>query len=106
MIRRPPRSTLFPYTTLFRSVEIVARVEAHTARETATQRDFALRVEQGDLDPVDLGAVLADDREAGIRGLVEIASAPVPRELRIEHVAEPMQDHRAAHLPEDRAVDA
>jgi len=22
MIRRPPRSTLFPYTTLFRSVEI------------------------------------------------------------------------------------
>src|SRR3712207_7298948 len=24
MIRRPPRSTLFPYTTLFRSVEAVA----------------------------------------------------------------------------------
>src|SRR5258708_26983532 len=26
MIRRPPRSTLFPYTTLFRSVERVRRV--------------------------------------------------------------------------------
>src|SRR5690348_17533391 len=25
MIRRPPRSTLFPYTTLFRSGELVAR---------------------------------------------------------------------------------
>src|SRR2546422_3226119 len=25
MIRRPPRSTLFPYTTLFRSAEIVER---------------------------------------------------------------------------------
>src|SRR2546422_7381640 len=25
MIRRPPRSTLFPYTTLFRSVEVRAR---------------------------------------------------------------------------------
>src|SRR5256885_7450343 len=25
MIRRPPRSTLFPYTTLFRSLEAVAR---------------------------------------------------------------------------------
>src|SRR2546422_5236128 len=25
MIRRPPRSTLFPYTTLFRSVQHVAR---------------------------------------------------------------------------------
>src|SRR2546430_10326036 len=24
MIRRPPRSTLFPYTTLFRSVEVTA----------------------------------------------------------------------------------
>src|SRR3712207_9383231 len=26
MIRRPPRSTLFPYTTLFRSLEIAATV--------------------------------------------------------------------------------
>src|SRR2546422_1242730 len=26
MIRRPPRSTLFPYTTLFRSVELGRRV--------------------------------------------------------------------------------
>src|SRR3712207_7569682 len=26
MIRRPPRSTLFPYTTLFRSVEVVYAV--------------------------------------------------------------------------------
>src|SRR2546422_8543206 len=28
MIRRPPRSTLFPYTTLFRSMEEVARIQA------------------------------------------------------------------------------
>src|SRR2546430_10147312 len=28
MIRRPPRSTLFPYTTLFRSLETTCRVEA------------------------------------------------------------------------------
>src|SRR5260221_6818037 len=27
MIRRPPRSTLFPYTTLFRSVSLVDRLE-------------------------------------------------------------------------------
>src|SRR3989441_9444103 len=27
MIRRPPRSTLFPYTTLFRSLVIAARVD-------------------------------------------------------------------------------
>src|SRR2546426_7820099 len=27
MIRRPPRSTLFPYTTLFRSLALVVRLE-------------------------------------------------------------------------------
>src|SRR2546428_8591612 len=27
MIRRPPRSTLFPYTTLFRSLTVSARVD-------------------------------------------------------------------------------
>src|SRR5258708_11341154 len=31
MIRRPPRSTLFPYTTLFRSVRAAAR-STHLAR--------------------------------------------------------------------------
>src|SRR5947208_8182734 len=30
MIRRPPRSTLFPYTTLFRSVEAVTAAAGHT----------------------------------------------------------------------------
>src|SRR2546426_2130868 len=35
MIRRPPRSTLFPYTTLFRSLDILARAFARvgSARE-------------------------------------------------------------------------
>src|SRR5260370_6578472 len=39
MIRRPPRSTLFPYTTLFRSLEVVARrekVDGRRTRMTAT----------------------------------------------------------------------
>src|SRR5437867_10202411 len=29
VIRRPPRSTLFPYTTLFRSLDLSARVPEH-----------------------------------------------------------------------------
>src|SRR5207302_10782858 len=38
MIRRPPRSTLFPYTTLFRSVEAVAaRLAAQPDLHTALQ---------------------------------------------------------------------
>src|SRR2546426_12827847 len=32
MIRRPPRSTLFPYTTLFRSVEPGGAVDRHDGR--------------------------------------------------------------------------
>src|SRR3712207_8967747 len=32
MIRRPPRSTLFPYTTLFRSVAGAPLYEAHVER--------------------------------------------------------------------------
>src|SRR3712207_9544150 len=35
MIRRPPRSTLFPYTTLFRSVP---RLPAHRRRRRAERR--------------------------------------------------------------------
>src|SRR5437868_11400735 len=30
MIRRPPRSTLFPYTTLFRSLKSIAMLKADT----------------------------------------------------------------------------
>src|SRR5258706_2222825 len=38
MIRRPPRSTLFPYTTLFRSGEF--HVPAHGQAQTAAERCF------------------------------------------------------------------
>src|SRR2546428_8687214 len=34
MIRRPPRSTLFPYTTLFRSDDVRARPRARRHRRT------------------------------------------------------------------------
>src|SRR3712207_7478719 len=38
MIRRPPRSTLFPYTTLFRSTGQVGRV----VREILAERNFPI----------------------------------------------------------------
>src|SRR3712207_8991031 len=52
MIRRPPRSTLFPYTTLFRSAEVglQGHVHAHALRdvdEGAARPDG--RVERGEL---------------------------------------------------------
>src|SRR3712207_7625998 len=37
MIRRPPRSTLFPYTTLFRSVEVQAGLALRLVRAVAVE---------------------------------------------------------------------
>src|SRR2546422_2093310 len=47
MIRRPPRSTLFPYTTLFRSVELLsAELRKHSAlRGSPDGDDFPLLAE-------------------------------------------------------------
>src|SRR5436853_3700694 len=38
MVRRPPRSTLFPYTTLFRSHAERQRPQRHEARDEVAQR--------------------------------------------------------------------
>src|SRR2546421_9544626 len=39
MIRRPPRSTLFPYTTLFRSPSLAANAVARRARGMRSKPD-------------------------------------------------------------------
>src|SRR5258708_29547116 len=57
MIRRPPRSTLFPYTTLFRSMQWVSRDRGFGAVRVA------LVVEPGDFDLVALGAALETEGE-------------------------------------------
>src|SRR5438128_11727558 len=44
MIRRPPRSTLFPYTTLFRSVE--AQILRHIGPGNRLQADVDLALDQ------------------------------------------------------------
>src|SRR2546428_12459899 len=47
MIRRPPRSTLFPYTTLFRSLETLAQEEAARLIDMeAATKEAIRRVEQ------------------------------------------------------------
>src|SRR5690349_23185139 len=44
MIRRPPRSTLFPYTTLFRSIRLIAEggPDAITHRKVAARAEVPL----------------------------------------------------------------
>src|SRR2546430_992015 len=44
MIRRPPRSTLFPYTTLFRS--LAESIVDHNSQNNASQDDIAQALKQ------------------------------------------------------------
>src|SRR5690349_22923464 len=44
MIRRPPRSTLFPYTTLFRSTATLASTAASVTRSSPSTRSTAGRL--------------------------------------------------------------
>src|SRR3712207_7198354 len=48
MIRRPPRSTLFPYTTLFRSADEHVRVHRLVRVEAVTQQQREHRVDVRD----------------------------------------------------------
>src|SRR2546430_16535214 len=66
MIRRPPRSTLFPYTTLFRSgrhehlalgdtPNLAARLQGLAAPDTVVSSDATYRLVQGYFTCQDLG---------------------------------------------------
>src|SRR5256885_8331155 len=63
MIRRPPRSTLFPYTTLFRS-EFHPEVN-HTERGTELLRNFLFRVCKA--EPKWSGAAFIEETTRAIR---------------------------------------
>src|SRR5256885_5176693 len=52
MIRRPPRSTLFPYTTLFRSVGKSTYLVAPVDVAVANREECGRAVAQGDDEPV------------------------------------------------------
>src|SRR2546428_13963908 len=42
MIRRPPRSTLFPYTTLFRSTQLAVNAQGYLALELVRKNNLEL----------------------------------------------------------------
>src|SRR2546426_6367678 len=66
MIRRPPRSTLFPYTTLFRSRRGELRDRFHRAQRevpgAGQRRRNADRLEQSEVGPSDLHCDVFDQR--------------------------------------------
>src|SRR3712207_7058698 len=62
MIRRPPRSTLFPYTTLFRSQGHSSGQAARGRRGRAHSRERPTRLRDPDGGPHRVGAVAGDRR--------------------------------------------
>src|SRR2546425_9951356 len=88
MIRRPPRSTLFPYTTLFRSVIKPTAAEPRLLQHVGpavvfkNHQDMMLHVDNEDL-PVDENSVLVLQNAGplGGPGMPERGLLPIPKKL-------------------------
>src|SRR5258708_11511241 len=77
MIRRPPRSTLFPYTTLFRSAgQALARLEIAMEEEIAPLRRDPVGVLEMAVD-AESDAVLRDGRRRGADFDRRVMGAPI-----------------------------
>src|SRR5260370_32662451 len=69
MIRRPPRSTLFPYTTLFRSVaDLTLQTVAPAVASEAAPRDRRLQI------PLSR----SEEHTSELQSHVKIVSPPLP----------------------------
>src|SRR3712207_5572554 len=80
MIRRPPRSTLFPYTTLFRSVERLVEALDVVVMEDVGVLPVAVRAAQLDL-PVVGADLLPGDGMDELGGAARAAVEVLPRRL-------------------------
>src|SRR2546426_7568676 len=72
MIRRPPRSTLFPYTTLFRSHHRDVGLQRRLCGVVAPEYGIAASPREAVLDDVTAAHVLEEhhDRERGVVDLI------------------------------------
>src|SRR5256885_13132157 len=99
MIRRPPRSTLFPYTTLFRSRTTRVDERGITEIEPHARGIEALSAPEGaSFDaPAYVAALLEDARAAGARGEFGVA---------VRRIVEPRGTHPAPGLTSHGSRDA
>src|SRR3989449_3668310 len=95
MIRRPPRSTLFPYTTLFRSHQDAPLHLAH--------RELALVVQH--LEHAELGRAELETRDAGARVALHGIERPGQNDPELEgHVGRRSSHVASRNLPGDPVV--
>src|SRR3712207_8462519 len=92
MIRRPPRSTLFPYTTLFRSLEAIA--------DQAILRGTGARGLRAIMEEV-LQSVMYD-----IPSREDVASVVITKEVVLEHVNPTIvpRDRKSTRLNSSHAI--
>src|SRR5256886_17700671 len=101
MIRRPPRSTLFPYTTLFRSRrngELVVAAERNAVLHAAHREQL---VKEGRVTEHQAGAGRETHHEPHGRRAgraAQLAERGVPTTLEIESLEVPRATQRAARL--------
>src|SRR5439155_1566875 len=107
LIRRPPRSTLFPYTTLFRSCAIPQRESRerhfrdHGTRGEASQR---ARADEEGLAHVLSRQVSEGERHGGCRTKVGEVSVLLEQHFRHARLGVEQQEHPVARRQASRPV--
>src|SRR2546425_13354061 len=96
MIRRPPRSTLFPYTTLFRSLHHkVPGLDVTPLQQARTRAPLERRGGKRNRPAADVDVAAADDRDTGRErpcGSKAVCSGKVrPHRERVETAKRPGQ---------------
>src|SRR2546422_3236981 len=72
MIRRPPRSTLFPYTTLFRSEELRRRLEERPQRVEVIEVGHGAPVAPIDAEPAPEGEVRSEEHTSELQSRLHL----------------------------------
>src|SRR3712207_8085919 len=94
MIRRPPRSTLFPYTTLFRSVEVLVRMYVVVSRE----RPGEVRLLLGRVRPERVGPLAEVEVAAQAR-----RASPAREKVGSDDTVADLQDRKSTRLNSSHA---
>ena len=87
-------------------VEIIAGIKPDPGGQAGAECRLMPLIQQGYLDAIDLAGVFADQPQHEIRGAGDIGAAPIACQRRVEHIPQPMQDHRVARPVDQAAVNA